>query len=304
MTAVLFATLAWGEPSARADEQNAAAAEMMFRQGRALMVSGDVREACQKFDESKRLDPAPGTLLNLAQCYEALGRTASAWVNYGELAVLARKLGQSRRATFAREKIAALEPALPRIVVHVPPAHRVAGLAVEYDGTVLGPAAWETRVPVDAGAHRITASAPGRAPWVTTVEASAGNAAEVVIPLLDGLRDAEAVDHDAEASSSEPGAIGPRRAPSRSSPRTVRTLGIATAVTGGLAAGAGFVFGGVAKLENDRALRDDCSADGCSGAGLARIDRAGTFADVATVTIITGVALALAGVAIAWLARP
>ena len=65
--------------SAGAEPRDPAAAEWLFREGRALMKKGDFAPACAKLAESQRLDPAVGTLMNLAECEERIGRTASAW---------------------------------------------------------------------------------------------------------------------------------------------------------------------------------------------------------------------------------
>lgn len=268
---------------ARADEaQEAAAAETLFREGRTLLGEGRVAEACAKFGESKRLDAAPGTLLNLAQCYEQQGRSASAWVTYRELASLAAKLGQTRRAEFAEEKLAALGPQLALLVVHVAPARRADGLTVDYDGTALGPAAWDTRVPVDPGPHRVVAAAPGRVTWATTVTARAGSATTVDVPDL------------------PPAA----RVASGQAPAPLRIGGIVTTIVGGTAVATGLVFGGIAKLENDGARRDECSADGCSREGRSRIERADDYARVSTITTVTGLSLVAIGLVMWWLAPP
>src|SRR5688572_3120545 len=64
-------------------------ADGLFDQGRKLMGDGNYALAAQKLEESHRLEPAPGTLLNLAECYVKLGRTASAWSTYRTAAALA-----------------------------------------------------------------------------------------------------------------------------------------------------------------------------------------------------------------------
>src|SRR5271154_1822433 len=73
--------------SAHADGASSkAAAQALFEEARQLMIDGKFGEACPKLEESERLDPGAGTLLNLGHCYEKNGQTASAWVTYKDAA--------------------------------------------------------------------------------------------------------------------------------------------------------------------------------------------------------------------------
>ena len=60
-------------------------ASRLFAEGRELAKRGDHAAACQAFIESYALEPAVGTLLNLARCDEELGAPARAWVKYREV---------------------------------------------------------------------------------------------------------------------------------------------------------------------------------------------------------------------------
>src|SRR5687767_12500948 len=90
---------------ARADgPRDSLAAEVLFSEARALMKDGRWEEACPKLEASHSLDPALGTLLNLAECYAKVGRTASAWLRYREAAAVAVQQGQKEREGIARER--------------------------------------------------------------------------------------------------------------------------------------------------------------------------------------------------------
>ena len=141
---------------------DAALAQTLFNEGRALMSAKRVPEACAKFAESQRLDPATGTLLNLAACHEREGKLATAWAEYVQAQTAARRSNRPDRVQFAGEHIASLEKRLSYLTVHVPAAARLRGLEVALDGTELGPAAWEMAAPIDPGRHRVTATVSGR----------------------------------------------------------------------------------------------------------------------------------------------
>jgi hypothetical protein len=142
-----------------------ALAEMLYRQGRALLVEGKASEACLKFAESYRLDPATGTLLNLASCHETERKYATAWLEFSRAVAFARRDRRQDRVQFAQEHLAALEPKLSYLTVVVPVASDVPGLDVRVDGVPVHRAARGVSTPVDPGSHTVEASAPGRKPW-------------------------------------------------------------------------------------------------------------------------------------------
>jgi hypothetical protein len=144
-----------------ANSENRALAETLFFTARGLMEAGRYPEACVKLAESHRLDPAAGTLLNLAVCHEKEGKLASAWGEFRQALADARRLNRPDRVQLAEERIAAITPELPMITIQVPASTRVAGLEVRRNGVPLLGAAWSTELPVDPGAVEVTWQAPG-----------------------------------------------------------------------------------------------------------------------------------------------
>jgi hypothetical protein len=181
---------AWLVVSAPAQAQSAsdkASADALFDEAKRLMDAKRFAEACPKLADSQRLDPAVGTLLNLALCYRQNGQTASAWATYREAAAQARTQGQADREELARNEAAALEKELTRLVIEVSPeARAVGGLEIKRDGAVVPPGLWGIPAPVDPGVRSIDVSAPGKKPLhLEAATQGAGGTAKVVIPLLD-----------------------------------------------------------------------------------------------------------------------
>lgn len=179
----VFAGTLFALPASAGD--GVAVAESLFQQGRELMQSGRVEQACEKFAESQRLDPGLGTLLNLASCNEALGKLATAWGQYRQALAEAAQSHALERRRFAKQRVDALEPRLPRLVVEVPKTARAQQLQITLDGVVLGDAAWGVPTPVDPGARIIQVSAPGRRTWTRRLELREGQRAHAKVPALE-----------------------------------------------------------------------------------------------------------------------
>jgi hypothetical protein len=178
---VLAALLAFASV---AQAQQSPAAETLFEQGRELLAAGKLVEACDKFAESQRLDPAVGTLLNLGDCYARRGKTATAWATFKLAASTARSANQPQREKLAQARVAELELAVPILSISIP--HELPGLEVRRDGIVAGRAEWSSPIRLDPGDHEIVVSAPGRKPWSSKVTLpSEGQTTSIEVPELE-----------------------------------------------------------------------------------------------------------------------
>jgi hypothetical protein len=174
---------------ASADDR--AAADALFYEAKRLFAAGERAAACAKFEASLRQLDRLGTRLNLANCYETLGRTASASRAFQDAAAIADQRGDSR-AAFAHEHADGLAPRLIKLVIVVPPASHLRGLQVMRNGTAVASEIFGTEQAVDPGRYLIEARAPGRQPWSLAVDASGegrstgaeGHTTSVAIPEL------------------------------------------------------------------------------------------------------------------------
>lgn len=275
------------------------AAETLFREARALMESGDYGNACEKFAASLRLDRGVGTLLNLADCYEKSGRTASAWAQFQEASAAARDAGSPEREEHARQRARALEPRLSRLLIRLAPG-QPAGVEVRSNGQAVDPALLGSGVPTDPGQYQIEARVPGVDPWSKTVRVpEGGGAVSVSIPLLQG-------------SESLPSATGPADAgrPAQPVERDQGTSGswqrpvaLTAGAIGLVGIGVGTYFGLKAKSSWDDADSACPSRTGCDDAAVSKGDDAQSQATWSTIGFsVAGVGLAAA--AVLWLTAP
>jgi hypothetical protein len=262
-----------------------AAAEQLFEQARQMFDQGDYVGACPRFEASLKLDPALGTLLNLATCYEKQGKLASAWGHYREVVALATKAGDTARIDIAKQHAAALEPRLPKLTIH-PPKPAITGLVVTRDESPIEDAALGVAFYVDPGEHVIAAAATDHKTWSTQITINEAEVKEIEIPQL------PAAPHAKPAAGSVTTIIQQQEDPG-SSQRifglTIGGAGIAALVTG-------IGFGFAARASYNSAFDDGlCHRDTyqCNASGQDRIDTAHTRALVANV--VGGVGLALIG---------
>jgi len=279
---------------ARADEAaNKASAQALFDDGKELVKAGKYSDACPKFLESQRLDPRISTQFKLADCYEHVGRTASAWVNFLEVASATKAADDAEREKVARSRAQALEPKLSRLTVRV--STPVAGLVVRRDGVVVGEAQWGTPVPIDAGDHALSAEAPGKQAWSSRVRVSGDGAtvAAVVPPLEDAPLEPAATKTAPAARTGSPRSDA---SPETGSGGAQRATGIAASVIGLAGLGVGTAFG-VAAMSKQSDSKAYCRSESlCTQPGLDLVDDAKTAASVSTIAFAAGGVLLVTGV--------
>lgn len=300
----LLAALARAEPTA---EDKALSSEL-FKQAKKLLAEGKTAEACAKLEESQRLLPATGTLLNLAICHETLGKTATAYAELTEARARAQKDGQKDRVSLAEAHITALEPKLSRLTITVPTEVDLPGLRVFRDGSEIGRAAWGTAMPVDPGEHQVEARAEGHKTWTRSVQVGPdADAKSIQIEALE-LDAPPAVEPPPTPPPPAPVMLPPQPAPGpqrdrRPVPRTAsgddqRVFAYVLGGVGLVGVGVGSYFGLRAFSKWSDSDKQCPKNDQCTAAGAAAAKDARTAADVSTVSFAVGGAALAVG---AWL---
>jgi hypothetical protein len=245
-----------------------ARAETLFESGKAALASGDLATACARLDESQRLDPAVGTLLNLATCEERSGRLAVALEHF--TLARAQLTADDYRVRFTREQMDSLAKRVAHLVIRVP-AKYPAAMHVARDGAELTPASFNVPIVVDPGSH------------VLVVEGAVASPSRIEVGLAEG--ETKTVD----VTLIQPGFTPPSTQPGPAPERPSRTLGYVALGVGAAGVIAGTITGvltlNAAGTYRDHCARGECDSEGLSAASTGR-----------TVSIISPIAFAVGAV--------
>jgi hypothetical protein len=299
--------------TATASAQNPTA-DAAFKRGRALMKAGKYREACEALEESQRLDPQLTTLFELGGCHEKIGKIATAWNDFREIAT---RDTDKRRRKKATEMVARLAPRVSKLLVQVD--HDLPGLAVTLSGRDITDQVG-VDIPVDPGTYAVTATATGFKDTNRDVKVGADGKVvtlQLVLEPIGGTSDKlpdkapdgdikppPDVHPDKHVDPQPPPIEQPQPAPPTSRRKTYAVL--STAV--GVAAAGGMIYYGIqARSDRDTAHRqcpDPChDSDPNAPTAKQTIANARHEGNIATVLGVTSLVFVGAG-AYLWFTAP
>ena len=273
----------------------------LFKEGRAAAKAGKYAEACDKFQKSQELDPQLGTLFNIAQCQEKLGKLASALAGYREVAA---KDTNAQRQALAAEYQTKLAPRVPKLVVQI--ASPPPGLAVTLDGPTGGkPIEVNTPIDLDFGDYTVIARANGYQELSTAVRIGSEGETRTV-PLALALVHADEPPHPAAQPTPATATVTATTASEQPSHR--KLYGVIGLIAGGVLLGTGGGFGAIASSDWSAAKSDCGGSTRC--ATTAQLQKAqsdgssaSTAGNISTALFIGGGVIAAAG-AVLWLTAP
>ncbi len=267
------------------------AADALFTAGKSLLAEGKVSEACEKFEESHRLEPLLGALMNLANCREQEGRLATAWTRWGEAADLAAQSGDARK-DFADGRRRELEPRLPKLEIRV--SGDPGGMLIYSDGAEVRTALRGVPVPVDPGEHLVEVTKDDEVLFRQKLVSVEGKPQVLELDLAK-IATQPSLGRRQGAPPKKPPPLPEK--PIETGTSTQAVVGFIVGGTGIAAAAAGFVFGGLALGQKSSA--DDpsnCTSQGsCAQTGLDAIGQAETFSHLSTGLVIGGATLTALG---------
>ena len=213
--------------------QNAAQAEVLFKEGKELIGAQKYAEACQRLAASFKLDPQPNTELLQGLCYTKLGKTASAYNAF----IDASSSLQGEAKKYAADQAKALEAQLLKARVKFQPTIPQ-GVAMRFDDET------KTRdkdfadidIALDPGEHDLFVTAPGKHDYTKHFKLdSSSSPHDLIVNMTDKTKE----ELDKEHNQGGGGQIIIEKP--ETSWSTVKTLGFISLIVGGV----GLVVGGI-----------------------------------------------------------
>ncbi|MFO0578848.1 MAG: PEGA domain-containing protein [Polyangia bacterium] len=166
------------------------AALQRFEEGSRHFAAGRFDAALRAFQASMELEPSPNTRFKIAKCYVALGKTASAYVNFKRTAQEAQDranaTGEKRyipTRDAALTEANALENKVPKLTLAVP-SDIPEGFSISLDGSVLPQSAWGLAVETDPGPHTVLAVGPRVKRYSQIFELHPGEFKRLDVPVV------------------------------------------------------------------------------------------------------------------------
>ncbi len=290
-------------PSAHAQESESSAREL-FKDARQLASDGKYTDACPRFEKSLALEAGMGTQFNLADCWEHIGRFASARELFLTVAEAAIEKGETDRARLATERAVALAPKLSRLQIK----HDRVGveLRVTRAGVLIERDDWNRPSAVDPGHYSVELLLNGKKNWSTEVDVPARALTVLVTVPAKGNSgqtpsgswvpaEAETIHDSAQTSTlharrTEP--LPPNEA--KKGPSIWPTVAILAGIAG---VGTGTVFALIYESKNAQAKKICPASIGCSDYDISQHGNVVSSAQTARVGAYLGFGLGAASIA-------
>lgn len=264
--------------------------DKLFQKAKKLHADKKFADACPTYEQVDQMDPAVGSKLNVAKCYEDWGRLATAYAWYDQADKMATA-ANDERAPKIKELIEELDVNVPRMTLKIPEdADPDVIDTITLDGKPL-PGGWlNTQQRIDPGPHVIEFVVNGqKKKKMAPVERGGESEISLDIPKGTG-KPRPKPDDKVKPPIVEPADPG----------KTRRYLGIGVGGAGVVAVGVAMVVTLSARSDYKAALTEHCmgSTSGCNETGFQITRDARSTANVATVITVIGLAAIGGGAAL------
>jgi len=274
---------AFAAPTDAPEPSVTARATELFRAGRAAAAAGDDKTACERFGESEKLQPAPGTELNLGACESKQGHLRAAREHYRSAA--AGFGPEDLRRAVAVNSANGLTDRLGLLTLRVAPG-APADATVTLNGVALDAKTLAQPIEVDPGKTTVVVNAASRQPRSVDVQLAEGEKKELAVDAGDAVAP--------ETPAAPPVDTSPKPDATRGLERTLGFVGVGAGVAG---IAVGSIFGALA-LHEASVVKANCNLTtyACQSPGVSAASTGSTDGIVSTVGFIAGGVLAAAGV--------
>ncbi|HMI84145.1 MAG TPA: hypothetical protein VK550_08615 [Polyangiaceae bacterium] len=268
-------------------EEPSSGAEQMFQRGRAALADEDYEGARSYFEQSFKIDPALGTLLNLAVCEEKVGKLRAALTHLQE--AINKAEPEDRRRSLIAQRLVRLEARVPRLTIR-PSRPLDPGVILSLDAKPLDPADIGTTLRIDPGTHVLDCAGPHgeRCTIVFTVQEGQDSVQVPTLSVPATPQPAPGPLAPLFAAAPPPITKGAPGAEQRSLAYAAGGFGLASIAVG--------LIAGVSVLHQKELVAVHCDERGCDEEGVAAAQKGKTFAIVSTMA--TGIGVVVMGASV------